>query len=74
VNFIFLKIYIFLRAGGGKISGKKTETNIYVVFFSNLYFLEGWPRANRRQKNEQNVCFFWGGKGGLAAEKSAKKN
>ena len=30
--FYFLKTFIFLRAGGGKISGKKTEKYKFYVF------------------------------------------
>ena len=41
----------------GKSAAKKTE-KIYVLFFLNLYFLQGWPRENRRQKNWKNIRYI----------------
>ena len=67
---------MFWWAGCWKIGGKKTE-KIYVLFFLNLYFLEGWSRENQRQKKtEKNISFMFLKLiflGGLVAGKSAAK-
>ena len=69
-------------AGRGRIGGQK-NWKIYVLFFLNLYFWEGWSRENWRQKiwKKYMVYFFktyifWRagrGKIGLVAGKSAAK-
>ena len=57
----------------GKLAAKKKRKNI------SLYFLEGWSRENRRQKNWKNISFifliyvFWrAGCGKISGKKNEK--